>query len=409
MIPERYGVINRDFLEVMESNPTARKFAFYGGGGSGKSCFVGQYLCKQFIDNDNIKILNVRKWLPALKISSYQLIVDILTDWGFPVQDNHNKTDHIITRKNSRIHFSGLDNPEKLKSAEWDIIWIEEATDLTPEDFLQLKIRLGRSIHSKSPKLIFTFNPVDQYHWLITDVIQRPDKVTVIHHSTYHDNYRNLSKEFIDELERLAEFDENHHRVYCLGLPGVLKNIIYTNYAIENFSPDIDPDFYGLDFGFTAPMAMSSVKFRDEQPYITELLYQTGMTTRDLIAWMNANGIRKKIPIYADSAEPDRIQEIKEAGYNIKPAKKDVVAGIDRVKSYKQHINSNSSNMISEIRAYKYRETKDGHVFEEPVPFRDHLMDCNRYGIFTSRGPVKKKKEVEHVSSRAQTSHLFKI
>ena len=137
-------------------------------------------------------------------------------------------------------------------------------------------------------------------------------------------------------------------------------------------------------------MAMVEMKMRDGEPYFHELLYESGMDTAELIQWMKKVEIKRKVPIYADSAEPDRIEMIKKAGYNIHPAKKDVSAGIDRVKGFRLHIHSGSSNLIDEARTYKYRETKDGKVLDEPVPFNDHLMDCVRYILFTMHGPRKK-------------------
>lgn len=407
--PGTYGVINDTFLKIIESNPQAHRFLFYGGAGSGKSVFIAMFICLKLLFGKNERILVIRKWLPALKISAYPLILEILEDWGVLGRCHLNKSDLTLSCGTNRIYFSGLDNPEKIKSAEFTYIWLEEATDFTLDDSMQLNLRLGRSKRNAYAKIIYSFNPIDQFHWLVQEVMNNPDERTIIHHSTYLDNYDNLSQEFIDRVEGLIKTDENYYRVYAKGLPGVLKNIIYTNYVIENYPFSYKPDGYGLDFGFSAPMAFLEVKFKDEEPYCKELLYQTGMTTRDLLAWMKAHEIDKKIPIYADSAEPDRIEEIKGAGYNIHPAKKDVVAGIDRVKSYKLHIHSRSSNLISEIQTYKFRETKDGQVLEEPLPFKDHLMDSLRYMIYTSKGPYKPKPIPATVSAKSQTGHLFRI
>lgn len=390
IIPDRYGNINDSFLSFVENNDHARKLAFYGGAGSGKSLFIAQHFCNLLLYGKNKRILVLRKWLPALKMTAYQVILDVLEDWGVYHLINHNKSDLILKYKNNVMRFTGLDNPEKIKSAEFTDIWVEEATDLNKEDFTQLTIRLGRAKTDTKAKLYFSFNPIDQYHWLMSDVIDKPDAYTAIHHSTYLDNYTNLSQDFIDELEHLIEVDENYYRVYTLGLPGVLKNIIYTNYVIEDFSKHLFPDAYGLDFGFNNPMAMVEMKMRDGEPYFHELLYESGMDTAELIQWMKKVEIKRKVPIYADSAEPDRIEMIKKAGYNIHPAKKDVSAGIDRVKGFRLHIHSGSSNLIDEVRTYKYRETKDGKVLDEPVPFNDHLMDCIRYILFTMHGPRKK-------------------
>ena len=378
-----YSRINDTFLSFIENNPDKRKFVFYGGAGSGKSVFIAMFICIRFLTGQNENILVLRKWLPALKISALKLILDILISWGFDADANLNKSDLILKFGTNRIYFSGLDNPEKIKSAEFTYIWIEEATDLDREDYLQLTLRLGRAKHTIESKILTSFNPIDQYHWLIQDVIEHPDDTTAICHSTYLDNYANLSAAFIKDLEDLINKDENYYRVYTLGLPGVLKNIIYTNYTIQNVEMPSHPQLYGLDFGFNNPMALVEVAFRDDSVRVHERFYERGKTTDDLIKWMDKNKISKTAPMYADSAEPDRIEQIRKAGYNIHPAKKDVAAGIDYVKSLNLVITSSSSNLIGEIRTYKYMERKDGSVIDEPVPFNDHGLDALRYALFT--------------------------
>jgi phage terminase large subunit len=107
---------------------------------------------------------------------------------------------------------------------------------------------------------------------------------------------------------------------------------------------------------------------------------------------MNENNISSTAEIWADSARPDQIQSLCESkeingvqyhGFNVLPAKKDVIAGIDAVKSRRLHISSDSPRIITEIKGYKYKENKDGVVLEEPVKFRDDAMDSIRYCIFS--------------------------
>ncbi|HSW70520.1 MAG TPA: terminase large subunit, partial [Gammaproteobacteria bacterium] len=78
------------------------------------------------------------------------------------------------------------------------------------------------------------------------------------------------------------------------------------------------------------------------------------------------------------------IEELHRAGFNSKPCeKKEVKEGIRKVKSLPLFITSQSSNMIKEIRSYKWKVDKDDHVLDEPVKFNDHAMDALRYAVFT--------------------------
>jgi phage terminase large subunit len=48
-------------------------------------------------------------------------------------------------------------------------------------------------------------------------------------------------------------------------------------------------------------------------------------------------------------------------------------------------ITPSSSNLLKEIRSYKWKLDKDGkiHPDEAPVKFNDHALDAMRYGIYT--------------------------
>ena len=140
---------------------------------------------------------------------------------------------------------------------------------------------------------------------------------------------------------------------------------------------------YGLDFGYCNPSALIEIGIKDDIIYERELLYQTHLTNADLIEKLKKLIPDKSNPIYADSAEPARIEEIHRAGYKIYPADKSVKDGIDFVKRRKIHILRSSTNLIDEKRIYKYREDKNGYALEEPIKFRDHLMDAERYGLYT--------------------------
>ena len=278
--------------------------------------------------------------------------------------------------------FKSLDDPEKIKSYEGNYLWIEEATEITHEDFLQLNLRLRRKTEDIN-QMYLTFNPISKLHWIYQELIEKERDDVAILHSTYKDNPF-LSEDYIKELENLKDQDETYYQVYALGEWGVLQNIIYTNYdLIDTWPGSFDEVIYGLDFGYNNPSALVEVGLKDKEPYLRELLYETHLTNEDLIEKLKELIPDRNSYIYADPAEPARIEEIARAGFNIHLADKSVKDGIDFVRRQKLHILKSSVNLIKEISGYKYKEDKDGNVLEEPVKFRDHLMDAMRYAIYT--------------------------
>lgn len=353
----------------------------YGGAGSGKSVAVAQEIVRRLATETDIRILVTRKTLPALKITALVLIREVLAAAGVPYELN--KSDLVITVGPNECLFKSLDDPEKIKSFEANYIWVEEATEIARNDLLQLNLRLRRQNRNGDNRIFLTFNPVDQYHWLITEFVNANRDNVAIHHSNYRDNIKFLSPEYVAELEGLVSQDENYYRIYCLGEPGVLKNTIYTNYDTIPEMPGAGELFYGLDFGFNNPTALAEIRYYDGEPYIAERLYESGLTNADVIARLESLGVPHHAPIYADAAEPARIEEMQRAGWNVHPAAKDVADGIDCVKRHRLHLLADSPNLLGEIRSYKYREDRNGIVLEEPVKFRDHLCDAVRYALYT--------------------------
>lgn len=286
----------------------------------------------------------------------------------------------IMTRYDGRVMWCG-------QSTDWNDIMLEEATEFTYEDFQQLRLRMSSKVAKGDPinQLFACFNPTDEFHWLKEKVLDVMDGVDDIH-STYKDNPY-LDPAYIDLLESLKEIDPNKWKIYGLGRWGKLDNIIYSNWELVDKVPDnVDEVIYGLDFGFNNPSALVKISICDKVPYEEELFYEAEHTTKDLIGKLEGLIEDKNDSIYADAAEPDRIEEIRRAGFNIIPADKSVNDGIDFVKTLPCKILKGSFNLIKEVRGYSWKEDKNGRVLDTPVKFNDHLMDGRRYAYYTHIG-----------------------
>lgn len=386
-----FTAINSRFLRIFEEHPDARELVFYGGSGSGKSTSVAQILLKRFLDTKlpPARMLFSRKWLSALKNTLLVDCIRVLQAWGAYDRIEHNKNESYMRVGRNRIDFLGLDNPEKIKGAEYNFIWLEEATDFDLDDVRQLRLRLGRNKANENAKYVFTFNPIDAQHWTWTDLVQTEKPGRVVRLSTYKDNLRNLSPEWIADLLDLEEQDENYYRIYALGEPGVLQNVIYSKYRVADYQIP-RPDCIGIDFGYNNATAVVGIKQLPDRLQVWEILYQSRMTNADLIAWLTAHrdtwSIQPSVPLYADSAEPNRIEELRRAGFNARSADKSVKDGIDFCKAQTLEIHSSASNLIREIQTYKYREDRSGRVYDEPVKFNDHAMDAMRYAAYSHFG-----------------------
>lgn len=344
-----------------------------GGSRSSKSYSVVQLLIHIAISNPNTRISMVSHSLPHIKRGVYRDFKGIMEQWNIWDEKDFRYTDFIYTFKNgSYIELFGLEDPDKAKGPARDILFVNEANLISKALFDQLLIRT-------TGQVFLDWNPADFISW-VYEVADNPKNKRI--HSTYLNNISNLSDSQIRNIEQYKDLpDDFMWKVYGLGERGSAKEIIYTQWKQYDEAPNGDV-FYGLDFGYVHPAALVKVTHHEGQNYFEEIVYQSGLTLSDL-----SRLIKEKLPeratIYADAAEPKSIEELYRQGFNIKPAQKDVWAGIVKMKSYPINLHYNSKNLRREFMSYKWKKDKNDNVIEEPVKANDDLMDACRYAVFT--------------------------
>ncbi|MDY2585008.1 PBSX family phage terminase large subunit [Helicobacter sp.] len=171
-------VVNKIYYPLLTN--TSRYLVLYGGAGSGKSKFAGQKVLVQCLLAKH-KILVVRKVANTLRNSCFSLLCGYIAEWGLQGYFKINKSDmQILCLFNgSSILFKGMDDSEKIKSIDGiTSIWIEEASELSLEDFTQLDLRL-RGITKVHKQIILTFNPVSAEHWLKKRFFENVEELNV--------------------------------------------------------------------------------------------------------------------------------------------------------------------------------------------------------------------------------------
>jgi len=360
-----------------------------GGARSSKTYSLAQLFIQKFFEEKDKMFLVTRKTMPALRLTAYKIILNLLKAYGLYTRVEHNKTANTIEYGTNMMVFISIDDPEKVKSTEWNYIWMEETNEFTWDDFMVLETRLsGKTTLDQPNQLFMSFNPSEEYCFVNQKMILDPKFFSKGHcqviHSTYRDNPF-LDKEYVRNLEELKEIDPNYWRIYGLGEWGILEDIIYAPYAMDGWREVFQDVYYGLDFGFNNPCALLKIGEYDGEIWLEEKIYESRLTNEDLIVKLEyaIPPSQRHDPIYADESEPARIEEIRRAGFNIHPADKSVSDGIDFVKRQKIHSCAENVNLNKERRSYKWRKDKNGIVLDEPVKFNDHLMDAKRYGIYS--------------------------
>ena len=377
--------VSKVFKQTFNANTTT--VINVGGARSGKSYAMAQLLIYKAV-NEICQIAVTRKTMPALKMTAMRLILNLLKDYNLFAPACLNKTENTYKMGRSMFQFFSLDDPEKIKSSEFNYIWLEEATEFNYQDYSVLLTRLSAPIiNGKQNQIFLTLNPTDINSWIYKKLFTQKD-ITVIK-STYKDN-NFLQKSYIETLLSLKNYDANAYKVFALGEWGASEKIIYKNWSLVDELPQNPSEiFYGLDFGFNNPTALVQVAVYDGKFYASEVLYQSGLTNSALTEKLKILlKDQESKTIYADAAEPSRIAEIATSGLNIKPAQKNVLNGIMSVKSDNFFITQSSTNLIKELQTYSWKSDINGNILEEPVKFNDHLLDALRYAIYTYKNEL---------------------
>lgn len=370
----------------------ARVNVFYGGAGSGKSYFVMQKIILKALDSQR-KVLIVRKVGATLKESVWSLTLELIHTGGLtPTVKQVNKSDLTIEFLNgSVLLFKGLDDSEKIKSINGitDIV-IEEATEITLDDFTQLNLRL----RSKKPnnQIHLMFNPVSKVNWVYKYFFEtKPDNCVIVQ-TTYRDN-PHLPKEYVDSLHALENKNPAYYKIYVRGEFAPLDKLVFPVIHKRIISEDELTDAWfwaGMDFGYTNdPTAITWGYYNPIQNdlYITGEYDKIGMTNDVIAETLVSLGLSKE-KIVADSAEPKSITELRNLGIkriiaSVKGADS-VKNGIDRMQRCNIIIDERCTKTIEEFENYTWqKDKKTGEYINQPVDSYNHHIDSIRYGIQT--------------------------
>jgi len=348
-----------------------------GGTRSGKTYNIILWIIFEYCTNNKNKVITVcRKSFPSLRATVLRDFMSILEGHNLYSEKYHNKSNSEYYLFGNLIEFISLDQPQKIRGRKRDLLFINEGNELFWEDWQQLVFRTQE-------RIVIDFNPSDEYHWIYDKVLPRDD--CAFFKTTYLDNPF-VEESIKKEIELLKDTDEQYWQIYGLGERAASRSTVFRYAEVSHIPEDADLVAYGMDFGFSNdPSTLVSVYTKDINLYVKEHLYRTAMTTTDIHKFLLSEKLENK-PIYADSAEPRLIEELRRMGHNIFPSlkgKDSVNAGIDLLKRYKINILSTSSNAISEFRNYKWKEDKTGALLNTPVDDNNHIIDPCRYATYS--------------------------
>jgi phage terminase large subunit len=336
----------------------------------------------QTVKGETISV--VSESMPHLKRGAIRDFLNIMMEHNYFNDNRWNRSDYIYTFETGTIlEFFSADQPGKVRGPRRDVLFINEANNISYETYTQLEIRTKKTIW-------LDWNPVNEFWWY-TEV--QPNNDVDFLTLTYKDNEA-LDQNIVTAIES-RKGNVNWWKVYGLGELGEVEGRIFTNWQIIDEVPhEARLERYGLDFGYTNDPTASDAIYRHNGGIILDqVIHQKGLSNKQIA------DVFLSIPkalIIADSAEPKSIDEIIAYGLSVVPSLKgpgSVLKGIQYVQNQRISITKRSVETLKEYRNYLWLKDKEDRIINEPPPIWNHHMDDIRYGI-NSLYPVENDEPV---------------
>lgn len=327
-----------------------------GPAGTGKSLACLWRVHLSALNNPGTRYLIVRKTAVSLgsttlvtyeeKVAKAALASGIVTWFGGSTRE----APGYRYSNGSKINVGGLDKPEKIMSAEYDIVFADEATELTIDDWEAIGTRLRNGMLAWQQQ-IAACNPSYPKHWIKQRCDQGGARMLI---SRHRDNpaYMNAdgtpTAKGVDYFKKLDALTGVRRLRLRDGKWAAAEGQIFEAWdegihLVDRVEPGPGWSRWGaVDFGYTNPFVYQDWwEDGDGRLYLNHEIYFTRRLVEDhaerirTVLFHDNGQPRGQLPrsIYADHDAEDRATLERKLGLSTRPAHKSVSDGIQAVQS----------------------------------------------------------------------------
>lgn len=372
---------------------------FKGGRGGAKSSFAAQLAYETMEQDDNANVVYGRRYATDLRHTVFTAFTRLLNEKGVEDEWEITKSPMRCTRKSSgtAVYFFGFDNAEQLKSfvpergyvkllifEEADEMLGDEQMDSAADTFLR-----SNGFEGARQLRLKVFNPPASRNNFMNEWVSEhmgDERVAVFDFSYLNVPEEWLGEVFLDRAARAKRERPEWYRNNYLGEVTGAGGELFANVTEETIPEESIIAWeqagkvrQGLDFGYEHPMAYVRCAWDDEHDtvWVFQEHYERRAKLQTFLdhvvdeAPRDEYGIRwdpKRYETICDSAEPDRIADMLEDGWDAVKAVKRWGHGKGRDYSWEWLRNrtrividpSRCPNLARELRTLEFERMRDG-------------------------------------------------
>ncbi len=411
-----------------------------GPAGTGKSMACLERLHAACLTNPGMRALIVRKTLASLgstalvtwrkRVVAEAMRAGTLNYYGGSAEE----PPQYRYGNDSKVIVGGMDKAIRIMSSEYDLIYVQEATELAVDDWEALTTRLRYGVRAVQ-QIIADCNPSAPTHWLKQRVDAGKTRILESRHEDnpelfdlLEDGSHALTERGADYIAKLDALTGVRYYRLRKGLWVAAEGVIY-----EDFDPAFHmvdsmpigwhrwPRYWSVDFGYVNPFVCQFwAQDPDGRLWLYREIYRTGKTVDECAhEILQAVGITvypdgrragrwmepQPTAIICDHDAENRAVLARELQLGTRPAKKNVSPGIQAVQARFRRRGDGTAGLYilrgarthrpdpdlvdklkptctaDELPAYVWDTAPGKRVKEDPLKLDDHGCDAMRYMV----------------------------
>lgn len=374
-----------------------------GPAGTGKSraCLEKLNICAS--NYPGMRALMLRKTRTSLTQSGLVTFEERVLPEGWQSRIHFHHQDQEYRYPNgSKIVVGGLDKTAKVMSTEYDIAYVQEAVELSEDEWEKLTTRMRNGVMPYQ-QIIADTNPDAPTHW----IKQRANRGQLKMVESRHEDNPTVTDAYLSKLDALTGVRYKRLR---LGLWVAAEGQVYEGWdsavhLIDRFEiPKHWPRYVSVDFGYVNPFVAQwwavdddGRMFRYREIYKTQRLVEDH--ARDIKAFSTGETIRA---MFCDHDAEGRATLEKHSGIVASAAKKAISEGIQEVQARLRPAGDGRPRVFlmrdslverdewcderklpcsteEEVESYVWDTRNNRKKGEEPTDANNHGMDAWRY------------------------------